>query len=266
MHGAFDQIAEEYDAGFVNTATGRMQREIVWIYLERLIGKREKLNILELNCGTGEDAIWLASMGHNVVATDASEKMLDVARSKVNDSGFKHRISFALLDISNPESYPRNTIFDLVFSNFGGFNCISPKSLQEAIPAIAGLLNPNGRLLAVIMSKFCLWESFYFLLKGKFSEAFRRNRTKSLAVMIGNKSVETWYYSTSDIKRVSNDNFRIIKKRPLGIFLPPSYLDDFFKKRPKMLQVLNRIEKMCSNISPAASFADHYIIEMEVKK
>ena len=265
MSTGFDQIAYEYDAGFVNTATGKMQRNMVWDYLKKFLDKKDSLRILELNCGTGEDAIWLAAKGHKVHATDVSGKMLDIAKKKADANGFRKNISFSILDISKPESYPSDGQFDLVFSNFGGFNCLSPVDFQKAIPAIAKMLKPKGRLIAVIMPRFCLWESFYFSLKREFSEAFRRNRTNFLTVQIGDNQVETWYYSPAQIQQFSQAAFRLMHKCPVGLFLPPSYLEDYFKKHPKSLQFLNRMEKLFGNFGFAASFSDHFIIDLEVQ-
>lgn len=265
MSAGFDQIANEYDADFVNTATGKMQRNIVWDYLKKFLDKKDSLSILELNCGTGEDAIWLASKGHKVLATDVSEKMLEVANKKANASGFGESISFSILDISKPETYPKDIQFDIVFSNFGGFNCLSPDDFLKVLPAIAKILKPKGRLISVIMPKFCLWESFYFSLKGEFSKVFRRNRADSLAVQLGDNQVETWYFSPSQIQGLNPSAFRIIRKRPVGLFLPPSYLENYFAKHPKSLHFLNRVEKLFGSFSFTSSFSDHFIIDMEVQ-
>ena len=73
----FDTLAETYDADFSSSAIGLMQRKRVWKWLVPLLNESGRsLNILEINCGTGEDAIRLASMGHRVIATDASAAMI----------------------------------------------------------------------------------------------------------------------------------------------------------------------------------------------
>jgi ubiquinone/menaquinone biosynthesis C-methylase UbiE len=55
---AFDALAGEYDKMFTTSLIGRAQREAVWDVLDRTFFPGEK--ILELNCGTGEDALHLA--------------------------------------------------------------------------------------------------------------------------------------------------------------------------------------------------------------
>jgi len=55
-------IGSDYDQIFTESLIGRAQRNAVWKILNRTFS--EKDNILELNCGTGEDAIHLASRGY----------------------------------------------------------------------------------------------------------------------------------------------------------------------------------------------------------
>lgn len=265
MEAGFDQIAQQYDTDFVHTSIGKMQRQLVWHYLEKYFKQHTNLDILELNCGTGEDALWMAEKGHSTRATDVSEKMIDLARSKAKVNEWSENISFAILDISKPETYPTNNSFDLVFSNFGGFNCVDPGTLSNVMPAIAKLLKPNGHLIVVVMPKYCLWESVYFSLKGKFKEVFRRNRSGSLDVLLGNQTVKTWYYAPKEFAEICKTSFITTRIRPVGFFLPPSYLENYFSRHPAQLRFLNWKEKFISNWAFLSSYADHFIIDMEVR-
>src|SRR4051812_33151890 len=78
---AFDSYAETYDSHFTQSAIGKLQRERVRIFLSKHL-KKMPLNILEINCGTGEDAFWMADKGHKVTATDGSEEMIKVCINK----------------------------------------------------------------------------------------------------------------------------------------------------------------------------------------
>ena len=80
----FDNIAPFYDELFSDTKIGLYLKQIVWNYLDENLPKSE-LNILEINCGTGVDAIYLAHKGHNVIATDQSAEMIKNAQQKLKD-------------------------------------------------------------------------------------------------------------------------------------------------------------------------------------
>ena len=64
------------------------QRELVHGYLRPVLPDAGGLHILELACGTGEDALWFARRGCAVTATDASSAMLGVAGARLASAGF----------------------------------------------------------------------------------------------------------------------------------------------------------------------------------
>ena len=77
----FDQMAREYDDVFTNSMIGRAQRDAVWSVLTRVFERGDR--VLELNCGTGEDALFLAQNGISVTACDASEQMIQIASGRL---------------------------------------------------------------------------------------------------------------------------------------------------------------------------------------
>src|ERR1700688_4355612 len=83
---AFDGVADSYDEVFTYSTIGRAQRRTVWDKL--LVAFPPGRHILELNCGTGEDARYLVQRGRSVVACDASRSMIQVAKrfSPLGDS------------------------------------------------------------------------------------------------------------------------------------------------------------------------------------
>ena len=76
----FDRIAADYDALWTTTPIGRAQRNLVWREMDALFHPGER--ILDIGCGTGEDAAHFAARGVQVYATDASPAMVQVARAR----------------------------------------------------------------------------------------------------------------------------------------------------------------------------------------
>ena len=238
----FDHIASSYDSSFTRTPIGQLQRKQVWNYLEKITTELNGLDILELNCGTGEDAVLFSEKGFNIVATDVSVEMLKVTQEKVQQYSMQHKISSHYLDLDSFDHTLFEKKFDLVFSNFGGLNCINPESLKKLFDKIPAILSPEGRFVAVIMPRFCLWESIYFSLKFKFRDIFRRWTKKSVNAELQGAFVKTWYYSPSQVKSWAAE-FSPVSLKPIGFALPPSYLQKFFSKRKKFLGKLNNLEK-----------------------
>jgi ubiquinone/menaquinone biosynthesis C-methylase UbiE len=260
----FDHIASSYDSSFTRAPIGQLQRKQVWNYLEKITTQLPGLDILELNCGTGEDAVLFSEKGFNIVATDVSEEMLKVTQEKVQQYSMQHKISSHYLDLDSFDDTLFQKKFDLVFSNFGGLNCINPESLQKLFDKIPAVLSPDGRFVAVIMPKFCLWESVYFFLKFQFKNIFRRWTKKSIDAGLPGAVVKTWYYSPSQIKSWA-PKFSAVKSKPIGLALPPSYLQTFFSKHKHFLARLNSLEKKLNSWSLFSGMADHYLIDLKLK-
>lgn len=218
-------------------------------------------SILEINCGTGKDAIWLSNQGNDVIATDISGQMISTAKSKNNS------ITFFQMDINNINTDERlkDKKFDVIFSNFGGLNCLNPSELKDFLNHAKNRLTKEGELILVIMPKNCIWEKKYLFFTGKWSKIFRRNSQKPLEVNVDGKKVKTWYYNPKDlIKKVSKDDFSVDYK-PVGFYIPPSYLENFFKNKIWLLNLFTSLENIIKNWSFLARYSDHFIISMKIK-
>lgn len=258
----FDVAALTYDNSFTYSGIGKLQREQVYRYAHPYTSSIVNKKVLEVNCGTGEDALWLANQGHTVLATDISAKMLEKAKDK---NQALDMVSFAQLDVSKIEQAYFDNNFDLVFSNFGGLNCIDAKDLGRFIKTTASILNKGGRLIMVLMPKKTIWERFYFSLKGNFKEAFRRNTYSSVPANVDGTTVYTWYYNPSDIVKITSEQFNTELIRPIGFMVPPSYLQPFFTNKKRILGFLGWMDKKLTYFRGLSAYADHFIIVLKKK-
>ncbi|SKC74224.1 class I SAM-dependent DNA methyltransferase [Ohtaekwangia koreensis] len=265
MAAPFDHIASAYDSVFTQSAIGQLQRKQVWRYLEEITPQLSGLEILELNCGTGEDAVLFSEKGFNIVATDVSEEMLKVTQQKAHQFSMQSKISSHYLDLDSFDETLFDKKFDLVFSNFGGLNCINPESFKKLLQKLPLILSPKGRFIAVVMPKFCLWESIYFLTRFQFKNIFRRWTSTEVVADLHGTAVKTWYFKPSQIKMWSSENFKVISRKPVGFALPPSYLENFFSSRKRLLFGLNVMEKKVSGFSFLSGMADHFIIDLRLR-
>ena len=264
MH-SFDTAALSYDLEFSVSEIKKCYREGVWRLLQRSILSAEKPPyILEVNCGTGNDAVGLASLGCSVVATDISEAMIEEVRKKVAQERLEDRITALQLPIQELHTHPAlrdGKEFDLVLSNFGGLNCLTELELSALENALVYLLKPGGRFIAVVMTRFCLWETFYYLIKGKKQEAYRRFSKRRVTVKIGSSEIPVYYYTPRYFKKLMRRNFTHWTIRPIGFFVPPPYLEYFFAHHPDVLRLLKKIENICADFPLLAYASDHFYIE-----
>ncbi len=76
----FERLAPRYDELWTETAIGRAQRDAVWRVTDKLFCAGDR--VLDVGCGTGEDAAHLVGRGISVRAVDASPAMVVRARAR----------------------------------------------------------------------------------------------------------------------------------------------------------------------------------------
>lgn len=253
----FDGAAGDYDRRFTDTLLGRWLRAAVW---ERLAGRfLPGMHVLELGCGTGEDAIWLARRAVKVTATDISPAMLDVARAKAAAAGVADLVDFQVIDLAH---LPADTTkFDGAFSDFGVLNCVSD------YPGLAGWLaactRPGGATVLVVMGPTCLWEMAWYLLHLDARRAFRRLLRAGVVARVAGQPVRIWYPSAGGLCKAFLPWFSVSGVRGVGVFLPPSYLAGWVERRPRLFALLRRLDSRLAGAWPFRELGDHYLVELE---
>src|SRR3984893_19402209 len=106
---AFDGVADSYDEVFTHSMIGRAQRRKVWAKLLAAFPRGSR--ILELNCGTGEDARYLVERGRSVFACDASHSMIQVAKRR-SRSAASANLEFLNLANEDLGFMPSQELFD----------------------------------------------------------------------------------------------------------------------------------------------------------
>src|SRR5579864_4503367 len=110
--GSFDLLAAQYDSNWTNSGPGRPQRNAVWREMIPLF--RPGDTVLDLGCGTGEDAERLELFDISVRGLDASPEMVRMARARGVNAEVRKIEDIREIDI----------VFDGVISNFGPLNCM----------------------------------------------------------------------------------------------------------------------------------------------
>jgi len=255
---AFSSYAADYDKHFTNSAIGILQRKRVFKFLAPLLNKNT--DVLEINCGTGEDALAIAPLVKSILATDISGQMIKEAIRKKEKTSAKN-IRFEIADLKELHQN-LSSPFTLLFSDFGGLNCLSPLELKKFSKNIAPYISDKGKLVLVIMGKKCLWENFLFL-KQKDKRFKRRNTDQGIKTQINETYFHTYYYSPSDIAEIFSTAFTKKLVRPIGLFVPPSYFNPYFKNKRWLLNILNFLEKITGSLPFTSNYADHYLVILE---
>jgi SAM-dependent methyltransferase len=250
---AFDGLAQRYDAQFTATALGSVLRQMSWRRFESAFAGRESL--LDIGCGTGEDAIHLAKLGHRVVATDASLQMVRMASRKADRAGCARHIRFLWAPMERLGVELAGEKFDGVYSNFGAINCAP--DLVTLSRELAPLLRPGAPLAWVLMGRYVPWEWAWYLAHGDAGTAFRRLRRGGVAW----RGLQVSYPTPASLARALQPHFTPRVATPLGLVLPGSYAAPLFERTPRLLAALARAEQVLQRLRAGSAFADHYCFE-----
>ena len=107
MNGSSDWD-ETYRKGQTPWDIGRPCSEMVRLLEEEIISP---CKALDLGCGSGTNAIYLAEMGFDVTGVDISQVAIEMAREKAYAAGV--RVHFMLVKLPNP--FLPGKVFDFVF-------------------------------------------------------------------------------------------------------------------------------------------------------
>jgi len=123
------------------------ERERVWsgrvnVRLAELVDPMTPGRALDLGCGEGADAMWLAERGWHVTAVDISQTALDRAAADAAARDVAASIDFRRHDVT--ESFPEG-VFDLVSAQF--LHSTVPMDRAAVLRRAAAAVAPGGTLL-----------------------------------------------------------------------------------------------------------------------
>jgi ubiquinone/menaquinone biosynthesis C-methylase UbiE len=220
----------------------------------------QSAEMLELNCGTGIDAIFFAQKGYKVLATDNAEGMLATLEEKTKHLHLQDNLSFKRCSFNNLEDLGFEKQYDYVFSNFGGLNCTD--NLAKVLHDVDKLIKPGGYFSLVIMPVVCPWEMIT-VFKGYFKTAFRRFAKNGTMAHLEGEWFKCYYYNPSYVIKELKDTFKLVSLKGLSIVVPPPFIEGFVKKHPLLFSKLEKIENKIWDKPPFNRWCDHFIITMQ---
>jgi len=189
MTSPFHQIAPHYAELWSETSRGRAQREQVWLEIGQLFKARDR--VLDLGCGTGDDAVHLMLRGLEVFGIDSAEGMIEIARRRGVDAK-----TMAIEELGSLEY-----AFDGAISNFGALNCVA--DLSELSATLVRLIRPQGKLALCVMSRFC-WRTDWRHVPRRWSGHARW------------RGIDVYYRSAGSIARAFAPHFSCQRRVSIG--------------------------------------------------
>lgn len=212
---------------------------------------RPRGTVLDVGCGTGEDAVWLAAQGFSVVGIDGSPKMIAEAAAK----GIRFGSSAAFECRALEDFVASGRRFDTIVSNFGALNCVPLGIWAEALPR---LMNPSGRAFVSLMGPRPLPER----LRGERNASAR---TPGAEVRVGDGLVRVHYEPMSAVLRALSTSAVVEHVEALGCLVPgPGYVG-FARRRPIAMGILSAGEALLRSAPFFRDRGDHTLFEFRVR-
>ncbi|WP_431971175.1 SAM-dependent methyltransferase [Nocardia sp. bgisy134] len=148
-----ETTAQEYWEDFYR------EREQMWTGKPNVLLVREAADLapgaaLDLGCGEGGDAIWLAERGWRVLAADVSATALERAAERAAAAGVGDRITWERHDLAH--SFPEGS-FDLVSAQFLHSPVAADGERDKILRLAAEAVAPGGVLIVVAHAGWPTW-------------------------------------------------------------------------------------------------------------
>ncbi len=254
----FTSVASSYDAVFTDLPEARALRERIHAIMTAAWGTGE--TVLDLGCGTGEDAVFLARLGCNVTAIDPAQGMVDQAKTKLAASSLNADVRcMAAEELSR---FP-SASFEGILSNFAALNNV--RDFPSVIAQCARILAPGGTAILCLLNRYSLWESCSYLLRGNPGKAVRRWRPGPVMANVGDGQVPVFYYSAHVVRRIARPWFRVDAMVGLSVVAPlPSSLR-FISRHPNITRLLYALDRTIGRLPLFRVLGDHVVIVLKRK-
>jgi SAM-dependent methyltransferase len=250
----WNAAAETYKQAFTGTLVGSMWREAVWRQLDAAF--QSGSYVLELNCGTGIDAIHLAHRGVAVLGCDISSRMIELARQNAVGTGVEELLDFRVLATEQLATLQDGTIFDGAFSNFSGLNCV--QDLAAVRRSLACRLRPGSRVLLCMLGRFGVWQKLWHLAHGNWNHVFRSAKSTDVE-----GAIQVQYPSRKQIVALFSPDFKLHRWKGIGIAVPPAYMEHWAVRFPQLTQCLNHIDSLIGSVPMLRNLGGCILLEFE---
>jgi ubiquinone/menaquinone biosynthesis C-methylase UbiE len=246
--GAFSLLAPSYDQTFGLSPVG--------LYFRYQVQERLRLRfprgarVLELGCGSGDDALFLAGQGVRVHAVDVAPGMIEAARAKAAARGLREDVVRFEVRAAEDVGSLGPSVFDGAFSNFGALNCAELPAVGKGLAAV---LRPGAPVVLSVVGPRPL--------PGVVAEALTGRPARSAAVKVAGQRIGARTLSAADVRREMGPAITWDKTFALGVLVPSPAHDAWVARNPVAFGALAALEGLVRRWPLVRGWGDHIVIE-----
>jgi SAM-dependent methyltransferase len=227
------------------------QRDALWRRFGGLFERGQRL--LDLGCGTGEDALYFAQQGISVHGVDVSPAMIEIAGRRTEQEEGISLQTLSLERLARVAGGP----YDGAFSSFGPINCV--RDLPTLARDLGELIRPGGIAALCLMKKRCLWETLLFPLTAALhrKEAVREAWSDTPAE---DGEFRVFYPPVREVRSAFAPWFEYVAAPGVGLFLPPAYLEPSAARHPLVTAALSRVDRAVAHWPGFRSLAENRLV------
>jgi len=244
---AFDRAAPGYDEDFGRNPAGLVFRHAFQERLRRLFAPGAR--VVDLGCGTGEDALFLASLGVRVHAIDVSPAMVERTRTKAEQAGLTARVTASVLAAESVASLGEG--FDGAYSDFGALNCTALGTVGEGL---SRALRPGAPLLLSVIGP---WPLPALVGRALFSSGPFRRPVPDVAGV----PVPVRHLTPGALRQALGPAFAWSDAWAQGVLVPGPMHDRWIGRHPQAFGVLAALERAVCRLPGLRALGDHAVVE-----
>ena len=139
---------DDFDEAYVETPPwdiGRPQPDVRSLFEERSFGE----SVIDIGCGTGENALFLATQGYSVLGIDSSPRAIEQAQTKARNRNVEQRVRFAVRNALALDELTGE--FDVAL-DCGLFHVFGDEDRRNYVEALDHVVAPEGYAIVLCFS------------------------------------------------------------------------------------------------------------------
>jgi SAM-dependent methyltransferase len=264
LEARFDQEAKTYDVRYGPPSGSRPGNPLVsWLRDEHLALLRSLVApgglVLDIGCGTGEEALRLAQEGYSVLGIDVSPGMVWQAQAKLAGYGLRRGAQFRVLAAGRLTGLDERGPFQAAYASLGTLN--TEPDLAGVANGLHALLEPGAPFVATVMNRRCLFEKLLALRRLKPGTALPRPAawTESRA---GASDViaPVRFYSPAEFAAPFAEHFTVERVMAFPLWFPPVHLHALYRERTDRYRRRLAVERRMRAWPGFREWGDHFLM------